>query len=117
MWKIFTKEHNPFARILKGGVKEVTDETLNYFKKKMAGAGGNVVGSGVFGLALVVILILIFFFLNLTLAVYLGSILGNYWKGFGVVTAFYILIAICLIILKNKIKRSVSQSLAKKIIS
>lgn len=56
------------------------------------------------GTSLVIVFLLVNFllFLSISVAIYLGIIFGNYFYGFGIVTAFYALLLILVWLLKAK---------------
>jgi len=43
-----------------------------------------------------------FFFATITLALFLGHVLGSYWLGFGCIAALYLLLAIIVSAIKDK---------------
>lgn len=43
-----------------------------------------------------------FFFATITLALYLGSVMGSYWMGFGCVALLYLILAIIVSAIKDK---------------
>ncbi|QJD96630.1 hypothetical protein HH214_12430 [Mucilaginibacter robiniae] len=59
------------------------------------------------------VLFLLFFFI--TLALLLGSVLGAAWKGFGIVTLLYLIIAFVVIKMKPVIQKSIINLLINKI--
>jgi ABC-type sugar transport system permease subunit len=59
--------------------------------------------------------IMTFMFLTFTIALLLGDALGAAWKGFGIVTLFYLLIAIIAIAAKSTIEKPIVNLLISKI--
>jgi hypothetical protein len=57
-------------------------------------------------------------FFSITLALYLGSVLGAYWMGFGIVALIYLLAAICVSVLQKKyIEPKIINFLIKKLLT
>jgi uncharacterized membrane protein YcjF (UPF0283 family) len=57
-------------------------------------------------------------FFSITLALYLGSVLGAYWMGFGIVALVYLLVAILVSVLQKKyIEPKIINFLIKKLLA
>jgi len=59
--------------------------------------------------------IMAFMFFTFTVALLLGDLLGAAWKGFGIVTLFYVLIAVIAVAAKSTIEKPIVNLLISKI--
>ena len=59
--------------------------------------------------------IMAFMFFTFTIALLLGDVLGAAWKGFGIVTLFYVLIAVIAVAAKSTIEKPIVNLLISKI--
>ena len=98
---------------LKSIAKNLMLEVTSQIKNKALTIGGDILGTTVFIIALLVVAILVFFLGNITLAFFLSTVLGAYWKGFGAVAALYLLLVLILLMMKKSIKRSVANAVTK----
>jgi uncharacterized membrane protein len=102
---------------LAGKIKEYVrirkDLAILIFADKASGVAGSLVSGGI----LVFLGLLIFFFGSLGLGFYLSEILGNSYGGFFIITGFYILAAIIVLLVKQKhIEQPFADKIIKKIL-
>lgn len=76
---------------------------LEVFEKVSLGSAAVSYGLIIAGIALVAI-----FFALVTAAVYLGELLGSLWAGFGIVSAFSILVLLILLLFKKQFNKRVT---------
>ena len=61
------------------------------------------IASSVIAYAIIAVLgLFILMFATITLALALGSLIGSYWAGFGIVTLIFIILAVLVLVLKAK---------------
>lgn len=96
-------------------LKEYVDTRIKLSKYKAIEKSSSVAASLVTDVVAAIcgVLFLLFFFI--TLALLLGSLLGAAWKGFGIVTLLYLIIAFVVIKLKPVIQKSIINLLINKI--
>lgn len=87
-------------------IKLAKYEAIDRSSKFMAGIITDVV--------ITVIFVLTFLFLSLALAFLLSMWLGAYWAGFGCMAGIYLLIAIIIILAKEKIRKPLVDAFIKK---
>lgn len=76
---------------------------LEVFEKVSLGSAAVSYGLIIAGIALVAI-----FFALVTAALYLGELLGSLWAGFGIVSAFSILVLLILLLFKKQFNKRVT---------
>jgi len=59
--------------------------------------------------------LLAFIFASITLALFLGDLLGGNWKGFGIVAAIYIIIVLLLKYNRNSLEKPITNAFIQKI--
>ncbi|RCH55478.1 hypothetical protein DJ568_06180 [Mucilaginibacter hurinus] len=96
-------------------LKEYVETRITLIKYKAIEQSTSAVASVIVLLVISIVGLITFIFLNLTLALYLAEVLGSYWQGFGIVTAFYLLIVIILLAAKPSIEKPIVNSFIKKI--
>lgn len=83
-------------------IKEYAETRIKLIKYKTIDQATGIIASVVAYSIIAVLGLFILLFLNITLALFLGSVLGSYWAGFGCVTLLYIILAILVFVLKAK---------------
>jgi hypothetical protein len=83
-------------------VKEFIETKIKLYKyiaiDKTTTIASSVVAYGI----IAVLGLLILLFASITLALALGSLIGSYWAGFGIVTLIFIILAVLVLVLKAK---------------
>ncbi|MGI4804046.1 MAG: phage holin family protein [Janthinobacterium lividum] len=83
-------------------IKEYVETRIRLIKYKAIDKATGVIAS-VIAYAIVAVLgLFVLIFFSITLALFLGSLIGSYWAGFGCVTLLYIILAALVLILKAK---------------
>ncbi len=83
-------------------IKEYVETRIRLVKYKVIDQATGIIAS-VIAYAIVAVLgLLILLFFSVTLALFLGSLIGSYWAGFGCVTLIYIILAVLVLVLKAK---------------
>jgi hypothetical protein len=60
---------------------------------------------------------LAFFFASITLALYLSDVMQSFWQGFGIVALIYLVLALLVVMLKDRyLEPSIINTLVKKIL-
>jgi len=85
---------------------------LEVYEKISLGTAAISFGLIVAGIALVAI-----FFALVTLALYLGELLENSWAGFGIVSAFSILVMLIMLLLKKSFSKKVTNGVIRFLIT
>jgi hypothetical protein len=99
-------------------LEQLRDYAQTQFKlaKYKAVEKGTSIAAGVItGVVIAVFSILAAFFAFITLALYLGHVLGAYWAGFGCVTLLFLLIVLVCIFAKKSVEKPLINLLIKKI--
>src|SRR4051812_3029558 len=86
-------------------LKEYAETRLKLAKYEAIDRGTSIFASVITDLIVAISLILTFLFLSFSLAFYLSNLFGSYWQGFGTMALIYLLIAIILILAKDKIQQ------------
>lgn len=91
---------------------------IDLFKLKAVDKSSDIVASVVAGLVVTLFIVFGFIIINIGLCIWLGSLLGQAWYGYFAVGGFYLLIAVLIVLFKNKwIKQPVSDIVIKKILN
>lgn len=85
---------------------------LEVYEKVSLGTAAISFGLIVAGIALVAI-----FFALVTLALYLGELLENPWAGFGIVSAFSILVMLIMLLLKKSFSKKVTNGVIRFLVT
>jgi hypothetical protein len=100
----------------------IIDQIIEYLetrfklaKYQAADNGTSFVASVVTDVVIIICAVLAFIFASLTLAYFLGDVMGAYWKGFGIVGILYIIIALVVNYKRQSIERPIANALIKKI--
>lgn len=83
-------------------IKEYVETRIRLIKYKVIDQATGIIASLIAYTIVAVLGLLILLFFSITLALFLGSLIGSYWAGFGCVTLLYIVLAALVLILKAK---------------
>ncbi len=81
---------------------------LEVYEKLSLGSAAVSYGLVIAGIALVAL-----FFVLVTVALYLGELLGNFWAGFGIVASFSILVLLIILLLKKQLTRKITNGVIR----
>lgn len=101
-------------------LEQITDyaETqIKLTKYKVIEKSTSVAAGVVTDMAIMICLVLTFMFASLTLAFFLGEVLGAFWKGFGIVTLLYLFIGVIVMLARGSFKKPIVNALIRKIFS
>ncbi len=93
--------------------KEVTNyvtNTVGIVKLELIEKAGKSTAAIIFGFVMLLFSVIFVLFAFITLGFYLADILGSFWQGFGVSTLGVLLIVLIVLLFKNTIIRSVTNS-------
>ena len=100
--------------------EEMRDDISNYISSSLELAKLEVyekvsLGSAAvsYGLIMVYIALLALFFALVTAALYLGELLESLWAGFGIVSAFSLLVLLIMLLLKKRFNRKISNGVVR----
>lgn len=83
-------------------IKEYVETKIKLYKY-IAIDKTTTIASSVIAYAIIAVLgLFILMFATITLALALGSLIGSYWAGFGIVTLIFIILAVLVLVLKAK---------------
>lgn len=83
-------------------IKEYIETRIRLVKYKVIDQATGIIASIIAYSILAVLGLFILVFLSITLALFLGSLIGSYWAGFGCVTLLFIILAVLVLVLKAK---------------
>lgn len=83
-------------------IKEYVETRIKLLKYKAIDQATGIIASTIAYAIIGVLGLFILLFFSVTLALFLGSLFGSYWAGFGCVTLIYIVLAALVLILKAK---------------
>lgn len=83
-------------------IKEYVETRIRLIKYKVIDQATGIIASVIAYSILAVLGLFILLFLSVTLALFLGSVMGSYWAGFGCITLLYIILAVLVLVLKAK---------------
>lgn len=83
-------------------IKEYVETRIRLVKYKVIEQATGIIASVIVYAIVAVLGLLILLFFSVTLALFLGSLIGSYWAGFGCVTLLYIILAVLVLVLKAK---------------
>ena len=95
-------------------LKEYAETQIKLAKYEAIDRGSKFLASFITDLVVAVAFVLTFLFLSLAAALLLSSLLHSYWAGFGCMAGFYLLIAIVIILAKDKIQKPLIDTFIKK---
>jgi hypothetical protein len=87
---------------LKDNVRDYAETKLNIIKLKAISAGGSAVSGIIVGVALAILSIFIIMFLSFSAAYAISDAAGKPFLGFLIVAGFYIVLAILVVVLRDK---------------
>ena len=97
-------------------IKDYAETRLKLLKLEVIEGGSSTLAGVLTTLVTVIIALLAFIFASVTLALYLGTLLGSAWAGFGCVTFLYLLIAIIIILNKKGFEKTLSNIFIQKLL-
>ncbi|MGI4020668.1 MAG: phage holin family protein [Janthinobacterium lividum] len=83
-------------------IKEYVETRIRLIKYKAIDQATGIIASVIAYTIVAVLGLFILLFFSVTLALFLGSLFGSYWAGFGCVTLLYIILAALVLMLKAK---------------
>lgn len=83
-------------------IKEYIETRISLIKYKVIDQATGIVASIIAYTILAILGLFILVFLSITLALFLGHIIGSYWAGFGCVTLLFIILAALVLVFKAK---------------
>ncbi len=92
-------------------VKEYSKTSIELMKLKAVDRSSDFLSKFIFQLVISIFLLLGVLSLNIAAALWLGDLFGKTYLGFFSVTGFYLLIAIILLLFRNKIKANINNSI------
>ena len=96
-------------------LKEYAETRIKQAKYEAIDRSSSIAASMVVDIIIAISLVLTFLFLSFTLAFYLSHVLGAYWAGFGCTAILYLIIAIILILAKDKLEKPLINLFIKKL--
>jgi hypothetical protein len=96
-------------------LKEYAETRIKLAKYQAIEGGSTIAASLIADVAVLMSMILAFLFASITLALYLGKLLGDYWGGFGIVAVLYLIIAFTIKRSKRRIEKLLANEFVKKI--
>jgi hypothetical protein len=95
-------------------LKEYAETQIKLAKYEAIDGGAKFMASFITDLVIAVALVLTFLFLSLAMAFLLSVWLGSYWAGFGCMAGIYLVIAIIIILAKDRIQKPLIDTFIKK---
>jgi len=95
-------------------LKEYAETQIKLAKYEAIDRGSKILSSVITDVVIAVAFVLTFLFLSLAVAFLLSLCLGSYWAGFGCMAGIYLLIAIVIILAKDKIQKPLIDMFVKK---
>ncbi|GAA4335979.1 hypothetical protein GCM10023149_44330 [Mucilaginibacter gynuensis] len=95
-------------------LKEYVETRIKLAKYKAIEKGSSIASSIIIDLIVVVIAMVTFLFASFTLALFLADVFHSYWKGFGTVAGFYLLLVIIILAAKRSFERPIMNGFIKK---
>jgi hypothetical protein len=108
-------EKHEAARPIIDQVKEYAETRLKLIKYEAIERGSSIVADIIIEVVVIFSLLLTFLFASFTLALFLGEVFHSNWKGFGCVAAFYLLIAILLMVAKRSFEKPIVNAMITKL--
>jgi hypothetical protein len=88
---------------LKENIQDYAETKLNILKLKAIGTGGSAISGIIVGVAMAILSIFIIMFLSFSAAYAIGAATERPWLGFLIVAGFYILLAVLVVVLRDKL--------------
>lgn len=95
-------------------LREYAETQIKLAKYEAIDRSSKFLSSFIVDVVIAVAFVLTFLFLSLTVAFLLSLWLGSYWAGFGCMAGIYLLIAIIIMLAKDKIKKPMIDMFIKK---
>ncbi|MEO6851114.1 MAG: phage holin family protein [Mucilaginibacter sp.] len=95
-------------------LKEYAETQIKLAKYDAINRSSNFLASFITDMVIAVAFILTFLFLSLAIAFGLSNLFHSYWAGFGCMAGIYVIIAVIIILLKDKIQRPLVNMFIKK---
>lgn len=83
-------------------IMEYLDTRIKLGRYKAIGKGTSIFASLITSAVVIIFGLLAFLFASVTLALYLSSLTGSYWEGFGIITLIYLLLAFLINLFKDR---------------
>ncbi len=83
-------------------IKEYVETRIRLVKYKVIDQATAIIANAIAYAIVAVLGLIILLFASITLALFLGSVFGSDWAGFGCVTLIYIILAVLVLVLKAK---------------
>jgi Putative Actinobacterial Holin-X, holin superfamily III len=96
-------------------LKEYAETRLKLAKYEAIDRSTAVIASMITDVIVAITLILTFLFLSFSFAFYLSHVLGSYWQGFGCTAILYLIIAIIIILIKDKLRQPIINLFLKRL--
>ena len=96
-------------------LKEYVETRIKLAKLQAIESTSTVAASMIADVALIICIVLAFIFASLTLAFYLGKLLGADWIGFGCVAILYLIFALVVKANKQRIEKPIANEFIQKI--
>jgi hypothetical protein len=97
-------------------VKEYLETYMKLVRLRAIEKGTSVIAAILTDVVVILALLLTLLFASLTLALYLGKVLGAYWQGFGYVAIFYVIVIVIVMIFRKNMERPIVNALLKKLL-
>jgi hypothetical protein len=96
-------------------LKEYAETRIKLAKYQAIEGGSTFAASLIADVAVLMSMLSAFLFASITLALYLGKLLGDYWTGFGIVAVLYIIFAMVIKSSKRRIEKLLANKFVQKI--
>ena len=98
-----------------GQLKEYVETRIKLAKYEAIDRTTTVLARMITDMIVVISLILTFLFLSFSFAFYLSHVFGSYWQGFGCTAIVYLIIAIGIILAKDKLQQPIVNLFLKRL--
>ncbi|RYY34807.1 MAG: hypothetical protein EOP46_12175 [Sphingobacteriaceae bacterium] len=96
-------------------LKDYAETRFTLAKYKAIEKGTSIAASIIIDVIVVIIAAVTFLFASFTLALFLADVFHSYWKGFGTVAGFYLIIVFIMLAAKNSFEKPIINGFIKKI--
>ncbi|RYY22114.1 MAG: phage holin family protein [Chitinophagaceae bacterium] len=97
-----------------GQLKAYAETRFTLAKYKVVEKGTSIIASIIINAIVAVIALVTFLFSSFTLALFLADVFHSYWKGFGTVAGFYLLIVVIILTAKKGLERPIINGFIRK---
>jgi hypothetical protein len=108
------EEQKPTPPPIIDQLKEYAETQIKLAKYEAIDRSSKFLSSFIVDVVIAVAFVLTFLFLSLTVAFLLSLWLGSYWAGFGCMAGIYLIIAIVIILAKDKMQKPLIDMFIKK---